>query len=314
MEKSLHFTSLDYYSRREAKVTIAHYLMEQADWKVFGYHADTSDAMSDYYNPASWGGIATYKNEYVLVIDVSSAAYSGKAIEKSEQKFVPCTHCKESGAEPNGFTYAKACEMPDLFWNERKEADQGVLLIHSSSNRVPRDFFNDEGLEKCSKCRGKGQQYDHTETTVIDHFPVYKPNPGRKGWHFEKLVGGPIITSGQTIARMYRGYWYGTHEQIKAHIQAECAKFVAELINSISPSKAPHSAGAAVSTGEFTIIDYSEKAIALRGDTKPIKDKLSSLRGRFNAHLKDPKTGEKFMGWIFSKKQRTEVENLIATL
>lgn len=43
------------------------------------------------------------------------------------------------------------------------------------------------------------------------------------------------------------------------------------------------------------IIDYSEKAIAIIGDTRAIKDTLKTLGGRFNAHLTCG------AGWIFSK-------------
>lgn len=50
---------------------------------------------------------------------------------------------------------------------------------------------------------------------------------------------------------------------------------------------------------EIQIIDYSEKAIAVIGNTKPIADKLQEIGGRFNSHLS---CGP---GWIFSKKEKT---------
>lgn len=56
---------------------------------------------------------------------------------------------------------------------------------------------------------------------------------------------------------------------------------------------------------QFQIIDYSEKAIAVIGDTRDIKDKLKNLGGRFNPKLSCG------AGWIFSKKQRAEVEKLL---
>ena len=45
------------------------------------------------------------------------------------------------------------------------------------------------------------------------------------------------------------------------------------------------------------LIDYSEKAIAIVGDTRAIKDTLKTLGGRFNAHLTCG------AGWIFSKSK-----------
>ena len=52
--------------------------------------------------------------------------------------------------------------------------------------------------------------------------------------------------------------------------------------------------------GAFTIIDYSEKAFAVVGDTREIKDTLKQHGGRFNPSL--TVDGSKCAGWIFSKK------------
>lgn len=54
------------------------------------------------------------------------------------------------------------------------------------------------------------------------------------------------------------------------------------------------------------IINYSERAIAVVGDTKPIKDQLKSLGGRFNGKLT---CGP---GWIFSISRRPQVEQLLS--
>ena len=58
------------------------------------------------------------------------------------------------------------------------------------------------------------------------------------------------------------------------------------------------------------IVDYSEKAIAVFGDTKAIKEELKKLRGKFNPYLNH--NGEKRSGWIFSKKQADKVRALLA--
>lgn len=62
---------------------------------------------------------------------------------------------------------------------------------------------------------------------------------------------------------------------------------------------------------EMEVVDYSEKAIAVFGDTKSIKDQLKELGGRFNPSLNY--NGEKRAGWIFSKKKADEVRNLMAS-
>lgn len=64
-------------------------------------------------------------------------------------------------------------------------------------------------------------------------------------------------------------------------------------------------------TSGLEIVDYSEKAIAVFGDTKEIKDQLKEIGGRFNLSLKY--NGGKRAGWIFSKKQASKVHELVTT-
>ncbi len=66
----------------------------------------------------------------------------------------------------------------------------------------------------------------------------------------------------------------------------------------------------AVTVEGLEIVDYSEKAIAVFGDTKAIKEQLKELGGRFNPALNY--NGEKRAGWIFSKKQADKVRELLA--
>jgi hypothetical protein len=53
--------------------------------------------------------------------------------------------------------------------------------------------------------------------------------------------------------------------------------------------------------GQIEIFDYSEKAFAVIGDTKPIKDILGEMGGRFNRFLKCG------AGWIFPKTREQKV-------
>ena len=66
-----------------------------------------------------------------------------------------------------------------------------------------------------------------------------------------------------------------------------------------------------LSTLNLEIVEYSEKAIAVFGDTKPIKDVLKNLNGLFRANL--TYKGERRAGWIYSKKQETKVREALAT-
>lgn len=57
----------------------------------------------------------------------------------------------------------------------------------------------------------------------------------------------------------------------------------------------------------INIIDYSERAFAVVGNTKVVKDALKKMGGSFNSKLSCG------AGWIFSNKKRAEVEKFIAS-
>lgn len=61
---------------------------------------------------------------------------------------------------------------------------------------------------------------------------------------------------------------------------------------------------------DIEIVDYSDKAVAVFGNTKEIKDKLKSLGGRFNPHLK--RNGKKVAGWIFKQEVKERLTSAIA--
>lgn len=77
-----------------------------------------------------------------------------------------------------------------------------------------------------------------------------------------------------------------------------CAPAPFELPTKIAKPEPPKS--------NLQIVDYSEKAFALIGDTKPIKDILKQLGGRFNLFLSCG------AGWIFSKTQLDAVKTKLS--
>jgi hypothetical protein len=59
---------------------------------------------------------------------------------------------------------------------------------------------------------------------------------------------------------------------------------------------------------QVKIVDYSERSIAVIGDTKAIKQTLQDAGGKFNPKLKCG------AGWIFSKRREQEIRNIINNL
>ena len=66
---------------------------------------------------------------------------------------------------------------------------------------------------------------------------------------------------------------------------------------------------------KIEIIDYSEKALAIKGTTKDMAETIKEIGvwAKFNNRLKDSQ-GNTFSGWIFSKKNKEEVEKLVNEL
>ncbi len=57
------------------------------------------------------------------------------------------------------------------------------------------------------------------------------------------------------------------------------------------------------------VINYSEKAVALIGDTFAVKDEIKKLGGTFNKSLSIENT--KVSGWIFPSNKKQEIESFI---
>ena len=60
------------------------------------------------------------------------------------------------------------------------------------------------------------------------------------------------------------------------------------------------------------IVNYSEKAVALIGDTFAVKDEIKKLGGTFNKSLSIE--NNKVPGWIFPVTKKQEVESLIKSI
>lgn len=78
-----------------------------------------------------------------------------------------------------------------------------------------------------------------------------------------------------------------------------------DLTPAIEEKKQQKKSESTCKAGNYNVIEYSDKAFAVTGDTKAIKDDLKRLGGRFNAKLRCG------AGWIFSNKQREAVEKYL---
>jgi hypothetical protein len=61
--------------------------------------------------------------------------------------------------------------------------------------------------------------------------------------------------------------------------------------------------------GKFELVNYSDKALAIFGDTRPIRDKLKALGGRFNPCLTNK--GQRVAGWIFPIAKQDQILSIL---
>lgn len=99
-------------------------------------------------------------------------------------------------------------------------------------------------------------------------------------------------------------------EEIGVNVQKMSDEQLRELLSKLGGSFIPKPKPISNEGKKPEIVNYSERAFAVFGDTRNIKDSLSQLGGRFNRFLTNPNTKERESGWIFPNSKRNEVEDL----
>lgn len=92
-------------------------------------------------------------------------------------------------------------------------------------------------------------------------------------------------------------------EAVRKHMAKE------KVGNEQKTVETPTEAASNRTTSNYTIIQYSEKSVAIFGDTRAIKRELATLGGRFNMYL--VLNGRKCAGWIFQKSKEEDLRRLV---
>lgn len=161
-----------YYEYQDVMVMIAHKLMKIGGWKVYGYHADESDAMTDYYSPAWWGGIAE-KNGYILVVN-NSYAREPEEIRKYNY---------------SGFTYDKSI-TEKIQKLEQMTVERGASEAEESSAKMM--------IARLQR-KAETESENAGKYIVTGLIPGHLANPPHCNWHIEK--DGIIIAKGNGILK-----------------------------------------------------------------------------------------------------------------
>lgn len=161
-----------YYQYQDIKVMIAHKLMNMEGWKVYGYSPDNSDSMTDYFDPAYWGGVAE-KNGYILCVNVYGEA---KPEEIRQYNY-------------NNFTYDKNI-LEKITKLKRMTVERGASEAEEASAKAT--------IKRLQK-KAEQATENNNKYIVIGTIPGHLANPPRCNWHIEK--DGIIIEKGTGILK-----------------------------------------------------------------------------------------------------------------
>ena len=161
-----------YYEYQDVGVMISHKLMNIEGWKVYGYHADESDSMTDYYSPAYWNGVAE-KNGYILCVNVYGAAKPEEIRKYNHGSFTYDKNIMEKITKLEAMTVERGA-------SEQEETSAKMMIAKLQKKA-------EESTENNSK---------YVVTGII---PGHMANPPRCNWHLEK--DGVIIAKGNGLLK-----------------------------------------------------------------------------------------------------------------
>ena len=176
-----------YYEYQDVGVMMAHKLMAMDGWEVFGYHADHSDMMTDYYDPARWNGIAT-KNGYTLVVNCNSES-------KPE--------------EIHKYNY-------DGTLQDRSISEKIAKLEQMTMERGASEQEEESAKKMIEKLRSKANETSE-KYIVTGIIPGHMANPPRMNWHIEK--DGVYVAKGNGILKFAHIDNYYRYESYRKDMQ-----------------------------------------------------------------------------------------------
>lgn len=165
----------NYYTRQGATAAIGAALSDRG-WKLIGYKEDRSDSMTDYFDPASWDGIAR-RDGLLLLCDVSD--YDAKTYGKPQVVYGradgPCSACKGTGKVQR--------ESPEYV---------SVPIFGGARDVTPAKHIG----ETCEHCEGTGHREEHGRTIGENPaIPHVRKCPGR--WIVIREADGKVLGTGQ---------------------------------------------------------------------------------------------------------------------
>ena len=185
------------------------------------------------------------------------------------------------------------CESYTDYYNYRIERTVILGFSTHTRNLFPEMRKHAANFEGTAFLAENNKEYEHRENYSMGD-GMYLGRNKYSGWTISKE---PIYSLEKFIERY-------------AHTAGDEANICLKAPQRETGAQQP-TTPADLSALNLEIVEYSEKAIAVFGDTKPIKDILKNLNGLFRANL--TYNGERRAGWIYSRKQEQKVRETLAT-
>lgn len=261
-----------YYLERDERInTRAKDILSNIQSYAMSYNYDKSNSQIDYFNTNFYFyiGIGSSKRPFKIEIPKSRRA-SGACAPEFEYKEGPAHQAIKKALKKQYFTDVKGemilCEKH--FYNNEEYDSECYLFTNS----------NHFALKRLEALKKVGIICELTRRGTIK-FVGYTPE-------LEKALADEDRAKEEAFKSWQEEQRTGKKKETKR----ECTKEQPEQEQNQTAEE----------IGTFKIVDYSEKAFAVVGDTREIKDILKQHGGRFNPSL--TVDGSKCAGWIFSKK------------
>lgn len=222
------------------------------------------------YTPNAWTGSNCPKDRFLPVKEV--AGYIREYIKKDpELRACKWSVTTESYSGGQSLTVALMAAPFDVFSEEWKEKHPYYVEHGYTQHGDYEKAVTPEVFRVISKVKAFVQSYNYDDSEgMIDYFD--------RGF--------------------YDSYYVGKWDKPFVRIEPKPAKPAAKTNTKTEADP--------VTVEGLQLVDYSEKAIAVIGNTKPISEQLKKIGGRFNSRLSCG------AGWIFSKRKESELRTLLA--
>lgn len=259
-----------------------------------------------------------FRTKYGIDVKIKTEKYSGGSSINIDYVLGP--DAKEIEKEVANASYGSFNSMEDIYEFDRKE----FVIDGKSLEQFKYTFVNQKisdelwfqiakkytervtyaNLAPVVSIEQMNERFDELQNGVWTWKQLIKQLVKRRNFVTQdetkiEIVDVRFIDSiqGHEVIYNFEGKEYSTREYKKV----ETAKS--------APEKKETPEQTTTAANGVDVVDYSERAIAVTGNTYEIKETLKQLGGKFNKFLKI--NGGNVAGWIFPKTKKSEVLNVL---